>query len=81
MTVPSVPVTEPTKAVVAAVGGTLTALMSALAAVQVATADGALDLTEWGSLVVAAGTLVTTVYGVWKVTNKPKAAPSAYNVR
>lgn len=63
--------TKPTKAILAAIGGTLTALMTALATAQVVLADDALDLTEYGTVVTAGATLVATVYAVWKATNKP----------
>lgn len=77
MTQPAVKVTG-AKAVVAAVGGTLTALTTALATVSVVVGDDAIDITEVGALVVAGGTLVSTVYGVWKTRNKP-VAPTAYD--
>jgi hypothetical protein len=55
------------KAYVAAVGGTLTALTTALATAQVVLADDAVDLGEVSTVLLALVTLATTVYGVWKV--------------
>ncbi len=59
------------KAVISGVGTTLTALATAWAAVQVATADGALDVGEYGPLATAVATCVATVYAVWRVPNQP----------
>lgn len=58
------------KAWVAAIGGTLTAATTALAAVSLALADDAIDVAEVGALATAAATLVGTVYGVWRVENE-----------
>lgn len=55
----------------AAVGATLTALMTALATAQVALDDGALDLGDVGLITTAVVTLGSTVYAVWKMENKP----------
>lgn len=60
------------KAVAAAIGATLTALTTALAAVQVALDDGALDAAEYGTLTTAAVVLVGTVYAVWRTPNHVK---------
>lgn len=76
MTTPSVP-TKGTKAIVAAVGVTLTALTTWLAAVAVAVGDDAIDFEEIGALVLATLTLASTVYGVWRVPNEPKPNPYA----
>ncbi len=54
------------KAIMAAVGGTLTALTTALATAQVVLADDAVDLGEVSTVLLALVTLGTTVYGVWK---------------
>lgn len=67
----SVPMTK-AKMWAAAIGGTLTALTTALASVTVALNDDAISTAEVGSLTVAAVTLVSTVYAVWKVENKVK---------
>lgn len=71
MTSPRLPVTKPTKAIVAAVGSTLTALMTALATVTLVLDDDAVDLNEVSSLATAALSLVMTIYAVWKVPNRP----------
>lgn len=73
MTAPNLPPVKTTKAktVVAAVGTTLTALTTAIAAVNVALSDNSLDGNDYLSLAVAATTLVSTIYGVWRVPNKP----------
>lgn len=52
------------KAFVAAIGAIVTALTVALA-------DEVLDLSEVGQLVAVAVTGAATVYGVWKVPNRP----------
>lgn len=64
--------TTPAKAIVAAVGTTLTALTTALATVQLVTNDDAIDLSEWGTLTTAAVTLAATIYAVWRTPNKAK---------
>lgn len=64
--------TKPAKAVVAAVGATLTAVTSAWATVTVAMSDDAIDVAEVGSLVTLALSLAGTVWGVWKTRNAPK---------
>ena len=60
------------KAVVAGIGATLTALTTALAAVQVALDDGALDAAEYGAVVTAGVVLVSTIYAVWRTPNRVK---------
>jgi len=60
------------KAVAAAIGTTLTAITVAVAAVQVALDDGALDFTEYGTIVTALVTAGATIYAVWRTPNKPK---------
>lgn len=71
MTQPTTPKTKSTKAIVAAIGGTLTALTTALASVNVALSDNTLDSSDYSSLALAIVTLVSTVYAVWRVPNKP----------
>ena len=73
MTQPSQPSVDVTaaKAVVAGIGATITALLGALTVVSVAVNDGQLDGGEIGGLITTAITLITTVYGVWKVPNQP----------
>jgi hypothetical protein len=60
------------KAKVAALGVTLTAATTALAAVQVALDDGALDFTEYGTIVTALATAGATIYAVWRTPNREK---------
>ena len=67
--------TTAAKAWVAAIGTTLTALTTALAAASLALADDALDLNEVSAIVTAAITAGATVYGVWRTENKPKRPP------
>lgn len=68
---------EPTltaaKAVAAAIGATLTAATTALAAVTLALSDDKIDFAEYGSLATAALTLGATVYAVWRTPNRPVA--------
>jgi hypothetical protein len=63
--------TRKTKAVIAGVGSTLTALMTALATATVVLEDDAVDLSEITTITAAAVTLVATVYAVWRVPNTP----------
>lgn len=58
------------KTYAAAVGGTLTALMSAVATAQVVLDDGALDIGEYGLIATAVATLASTVYAVWRTPNQ-----------
>jgi hypothetical protein len=67
---PGVPV-KGTKAVVAALGATLTALLAFLSAVAVYAEDDRIDLGEVAPIVGLVLSLCGTVYGVWKVTNEP----------
>jgi hypothetical protein len=67
---PGVPV-KGTKAVVAAIGGTCTALLAWTSAVAVYAEDDRIDLGEVAPIVGLTISLVGTVYGVWKITNKP----------
>lgn len=69
------------KAYAAAIGGTLTALTTALATAQVVLADGAVDLSEISTVALAVVTLATTVYAVWKVPYRAPDSTSANNVR
>ena len=56
---------------VAAIGSTLTALLVFLTPLGGALEDGKLDGGEVAGLVVTFISLVGTVYGVWRVRNKP----------
>jgi len=71
MTTPKLPVTKPTKAIVAGVGTTITALVTMWATVNVAVGDDVVDAGEVGSIVTALITLGLTVYAVWRVPNAP----------
>lgn len=66
--------TKPAKAVVAAIGGTLTALTTAVATATVVLDDDAVDLAEVTTITTAVVTLISTVYGVWKTVNRPVSA-------
>lgn len=70
MTTPVIKVTA-AKAVAAAIGTTLTAGTTALAAVQLAVEDGALSFDEISSTGLAIATAGATIYAVWKVRNTP----------
>ena len=59
------------KAWVAGIGTVLTATTTALATVTVVLDDDVVNANEYGALAVAAATLISTVYGVYKVRNKP----------
>lgn len=71
MTTPNLPVTKPTKAIVAGIGTTLTALTTALATVSVAVGDDVVDASEVGAIVTALITAGVTVWAVWRVPNLP----------
>jgi len=60
------------KAVAAAIGATLTAVTTALAAVTLALSDDKIDFAEYGSLTTAAVTLAATIYAVWRTPNRLK---------
>lgn len=63
--------TKPTKAIIAGVGTTLTALTTMWATVSIAASDDVFDAGEVGTLTTALITLGMTVYSVWKVPNRP----------
>lgn len=67
----AVPITKPTKAIVAGIGGALQAACVFWAAVSLATSDDAFDVNEVSSLLAALLTFVGTVMGVYKTLNKP----------
>ena len=71
MTTPSVPV-KGTKAVVAAVGATATAVVSAATSLAVFVGDDRIDVNEVSGILATVVALVGTVWGVWNTTNKPK---------
>lgn len=71
MTTPSVPV-KGTKAIVAAVGATATAVLTATTSLAVFVGDDQIDVNEVSGILAAVFALVGTVWGVWNTTNKPK---------
>ena len=71
MTTPKLPVTKPTKAIVTAVGTSLTALTTMWATVSVAASDDVFDAGEVGTMTTALITLGLTVWAVWRVPNRP----------
>lgn len=56
--------TKPTKAIVGAVGAFVTVLVAVFA-------DDVVSVDELGQIAAALVPLAVTVYGVWRVTNKP----------
>jgi hypothetical protein len=64
-----------TKAIVAGIGATATAVSTWVAAVAVVASDDAIDLNEISAVITATVALVATVVGVWRVRNKPKPNP------
>jgi len=68
--------TKPTKAIVAGVGATLTALTTFWATVSIAFDNNSVDVGEYGIILTALLTLAGTVRTVWTVTNAPKSLPS-----
>lgn len=62
------------KAWAAAIGATATAVAVAAATAQTVVADDAVDLGEYGTIAMAAATLVGTIYAVWRVPNAPDPA-------
>lgn len=76
MSAPRMPL-KATKAIVAAIGTTATAVSTWVAAVAVVASDDAIDLAEVGAVTTATLTLAATVYGVWRTVNKPKPNPYA----
>jgi hypothetical protein len=82
MTIPRNPATlpevktGPAKAWAAGIGLTLNAFTMGNAAVQLAVEDGTLSFDEIGSVLLALSTMVTTIYAVWRVPNKPVNEPA-----
>lgn len=62
---------KPTKAIVAGIGATLTALAAMWATVSVAYESNGIDIGEAGTILTAALLCVGTIRAVWQVTNKP----------
>lgn len=69
MTTPTLPVTKPAKAVMAALWNSIAAAQIFLGVVLTATDDGAVDLTDVAPLVTGGISLCVTVYAVWKTRN------------
>lgn len=68
---PGVPV-KGTKAVVAAIGGIATAVLTWTAAVAVVADDDRVDIGEVGTVLGATAALVSTVIAVYRTRNAPK---------
>lgn len=62
--------TTSTKAIVAGIGGTLAAIITALMVLGSALEDGNIGAGEVAGLVTAVVVMVSTIYGVWRVPNK-----------
>lgn len=75
MTIPQKVKVTAAKAWVAGIGGTLTALTTGLAAVQLAVEDGSLGVDEVGSVTGALVLMAVTVYGVWRAPRYDVDAP------
>jgi hypothetical protein len=69
------------KAVVAAIGSTLTALSTAAATASVVLGDDKIDLGEISTITTAVVSLVATIYAVWRVPNQPAAEPAPRPLR
>lgn len=72
MNSPNLPVMTKAKTVAAAIGTTLTAITTALATLNIALDDDAIDLSEVAGIVTAVLTAGATIYAVWRTPNKPK---------
>jgi hypothetical protein len=60
----------PHKAVISAIGVTLTAAGTAWAAVELALSDGGFDAGEIGATASAVAAAIGTIYAVWRVPNR-----------
>lgn len=58
---------------VGAIGGTATAVLTACATAATVLDDDRVDFTEYGTIAAAVVALCGTVYGIWRVPNKPVA--------
>lgn len=69
--------TKPTKAIVAGIGATLTALATLWATVSIAYESNGIDIGEYGTILTAVLACVGTVRAVWATTNhaKPERPP------
>lgn len=63
---------RPTKAIVAGVGSTLTALATMWATVSIAYESNGIDVGEYGTILTAVLMCAGTIRAVWSVTNQPK---------
>lgn len=54
-----------------AIGGTATAVLTACATAATILNDDRVDFMEYGTIAAAAAALVSTVWAVWHVENKP----------
>jgi len=66
--------TKPTKAIVAGIGSTITALATMWATVSIATESNGIDIGEVGVITTAVLACVGTIRAVWLATNEPKAS-------
>jgi hypothetical protein len=72
MTIPTLPVTKPTKAIVAGIGSTITALATMWATLSLVAEDNGIDFGEVGIAATAVLTCVATIRAVWRVPNEVK---------
>jgi len=69
----------PHKAVISAIGTTLTALATAWAAVENAGSDGLINAADYGSIATAVAAAVGTIYAVWRVPNRVVTDDAGYD--
>lgn len=79
--VTSTPVRKTTsaKAIIAGIGNTLAAIVTAITVLNVALGDDKIDAGEVTGLVTAVLVMVTTIYAVWRVPNKDIPPQSTTN--
>lgn len=70
---------KPTKAIIAGVGSTLTALTTLWATLSLVAEDNGIDLGEVGTIATAVLVCIATIRAVWQVPNNPKPLPSSDN--
>lgn len=72
MTGPNFPVPEPVQKATKAIAATVTTVSGVVALAVTSIADGSISWDEGGKLLGALAVAAATIYGVWKVENKPK---------
>jgi hypothetical protein len=72
MTIPTLPVTKPTKAIVAGIGSTITAITTMWATLSLVAEDNGIDAGEIGIGATAVLTCIATIRAVWQVRNEVK---------